>query len=549
MSKRGEGTRELRRHSATVGRMTALSRVLGFAREMLMADLFGISLAKSAFDVAFRVPNLFRRLFGEGALSAAFIPMFSDVLEREGREAAATLAARTAGLLAGVLSVIVGIGVVGCHLAAGWVEEGTRAAAVLPLLAIMLPYALLICLVALVMGALNAMRHFALPAFTPVVLNVVWIIVLVAVCPFLPDQGTTRVTALAWGILGAGGLQLVIQLPLLRRLGLRPRLEWGGWHDPRVRRVLILMAPAAVGMGVIQLNVCIDGILAMWAADWAPAALTYAERLVYLPLGIFATALGTVLLPTFSRQAAQEDTAAIHTTLNAALRHLSMIMTPAAVGLLIMAGPIVRLAFQSESGKFDDLAVLRTTRALWCYAPGLLVFSFQKALAPVFFALKDTLTPTRVAVRIVGLNLVLNILFVMTWPVEWKHAGLACATVLCSGVNAFVLGRLLHRRIGSPGWRQIGATSVRCMLAAIGMAAVLMLVMPTLQGWAGSLTPGEHLTPVIPKWVGIGRLRQLVSVGGAMVLGAGVYGLLLAGLCRREARALLATLRRRKRTS
>lgn len=510
--------------------MTALSRILGFAREILMARLFGTSLAKSAFDVAFRVPNLFRRLFGEGALSAAFIPIFSETFERDGRDAAGTLAARTAGLLAGLLSVVVAVGVMGCHLAAGWVDPASRAASVLPLLAIMLPYALLICLVALSMGALNAMRHFALPAFTPVVLNVVWIGILVLVCPRLPEDSSARVTVLAWGILIAGVLQLGLQIPLLRQLKLRPRFARGGWRDPRVRRILTLMAPAAVGMGVIQLNVCMDGVLALWAADWAPAALTYAERLVYLPLGIFATALGTVLLPTFSRQAAQEDIGALHGTLNAALRHLALIMIPAAVGLMVLASPIVRLAFLSETGAFDAVSAARTTRALWFYAPGLIVFSLQKALTPVFFALKDTLTPTRIAVRMVVLNLLLNVLFVLTWPYEWKHAGLACATVLCSAINALVLAVLVHRRIGSPGWKRILTTTGQATMAAAGMGLALALM----------VAPCRRL-------VGWGKRGDALTVGLGVAVGLGVYTALLALLCRREVRELVASIRRRGR--
>ncbi|MBN1557514.1 MAG: murein biosynthesis integral membrane protein MurJ, partial [Lentisphaerae bacterium] len=297
------------RHTAVVGSWTGLSRLLGFVREILMAALFGTSTAQSAFVVAFRIPNLFRRLFGEGALSSAFVPVFTDSLAHEGREAAWTLAGRVMALLSVVLSGIVLIGVAAAtgYLHAG--DPAPRTELVLALLRIMLPYMLCICLVALCMAVLNSFHHFLVPAATPVLLNVLWIGALVWVCPHFGETPEARIVGVAWAVLAAGVVQLAVQIPVLVRYGFRGRLSLRWRGDRRVWRVLALMGPAALGLGITQVNVVIDTLLALWIGSWAPAALSFSERLIYLPLGLFATALGTVLLPTFSHQAARNDPA------------------------------------------------------------------------------------------------------------------------------------------------------------------------------------------------------------------------------------------------
>jgi putative peptidoglycan lipid II flippase len=499
--------------------------VLGLVREVLMAVIFGTSLAKSAFDVAFRIPNLFRRLFGEGALSAAFVPVFTEAREKEGPAAANQLFGRIGTLLAAVLLIIVGLGVlVLLGLEKTW-SLGPKASAVIPLLRVMLPYVFFICLVALSMGALNSLGHFAVPAFTPILLNLVWIASLLWICPRFGASPDEQIFGLALGILAAGALQLLVQIPVLMKFGIRPSLSFR-LNDARVRRVLMLVGPAALGVGVHQVNVVIDGILALWVGDWAPAALTYAERMIYLPLGIIATALGTVLLPAFSKQVAREDVPEMIATLGASLKNILMIMLPATVGLIVLARPIVRLVFNWEGGLFDESSELYTSRAMVFYAGGLVVFSLYKVIVPAFYANQDMRTPVRIGLYTVALNLVLNIIFILTWPEGYQHAGLALATVISSAVNCAVLGRLLHLRYGNPGWTDI--------LKSFGAAAVGSLIMGFVVLFClGSVQKGFAGAALNAKWV------QAASVGVSIFAGMAIYGLWLFVISRDTMKTLI----------
>ena len=518
------------RSTAIIAAFTGLSRVLGLVREMLMAGLFGTSLAKSAFDVAFTIPNLFRRLFGEGALSAAFVPVMTETLTKEGLGEANKLVSRAMTMLGVTLAVIVlgGVLMLTAILGSG-MELGSKAAAVLPLLRIMLPYMFFICLVAMCMAVFNSLHHFALPAATPVLLNLVWIAVLVFLCPKMGRRPSERIYGVAFGVLVAGVVQLAVQLPLLMKHGIRPVVSFA-WRDRRITTILALMGPAALGMGVHQVNVCIDKLLALWAAPWAPAALTFAERLVYLPLGIFATALGTVLLPTYSRQAAEGNHDDIRTTLGQATSNLMVVMIPAAVGLGVLAVPIVRLAFEWRKGVFDADSTLQTARALWFYAPGLVVFSLYKMLVPAFYALKDTRTPVRIGLRVVGLNFALNVLFVLTWPRAYKHAGLALATVIASAVNSVALAWILTRRIGSPGWKSIALRAAKVAVAAGVMGGVAYAAYPWAEGLLGCYGVS-------------GKVAQLLALCGTILVAAGVYAAVASVVCRQEIRQFLAARR------
>lgn len=518
------------RATVIVSGCTATSRVLGFVREILMAVFFGTSLAKSAFDVAFRIPNLFRRLFGEGALSAAFIPVFTASLEQEGRDAANGLANKTITMLAVSLTAIVCAGLLIIGLTVHAAELGQRPAAVMPLLAIMLPYMVFICLVALAMAILNSLHHFTVPAATPVVLNIVWILSILAVAPLCGETPAQRIYGVAWAILAAGIVQLLIQLPALRAHGIRVRPAWH-WHDRRVRAVLLAMGPTALGMGVMQINVVVDGILALWVGAWAPAALTYAERLIYLPLGIFATALGTVLLPTFSRQAARGRPDEIAVTLARGIGSLMLIVVPAAVGLHVLAAPITELAFAWRGGQFDSRSTVLTARALRFYAPGLVTFSLYKLLLPLFYARRDPRTPLRVGLVAVGLNFALNITFVLTWPRDYGHAGLACATVLTSVFSCICLARFARRHIGPIGWLVLAGVAWKTLAAALVMAVASLAVHSGLAG-AGA-------TAAWPA-----KVQQLTAVGGGIAAGVAVYVVGIGLLCPDRLRDVWRRLRR-----
>jgi putative peptidoglycan lipid II flippase len=514
--------------------MTAISRVAGLVREQLMAYAFGTGLAKSAFVVAFTIPNLFRRLFGEGALSAAFIPVYIDTREREGPEEANRLVGRVAGLLVAVLGVMTALGILLALALQQWcVPPESRWAAILPLLRIMLPYAPLICLAALAMGVLNALRHFAMPALAPVFLNLVWIFALVVICPLLPDDPLIRIHAIAWAVVAAGAVQVAVQLPALARRGVTLRLLFSWRGDARIRRILLLMAPMMVGVGAFQINVVVDGFLAMWAAKWAPAAVQYADLIVYLPLGLIGNAFGTVLLPTFSRQAARDDHAGLRATLESTLRHVLVIATPAAIGLTVLALPIVEILYIWPNGKFGPQDAIWTMRALAALAPGLLFFSLQKALTPAFYALQDTRTPLRVALWGVGMNFVMNVVFVLTWPEGWKHAGLMVSTVLVSLVNTVALTRELHKRIGAPRTRVLAPTATGVAIATAGMG---------LAAWEAHLWLNSALRPLVHP----AKLLQVLTLGGAMLVAMAAYLLLAYLLCRPALREVLADFRQRK---
>lgn len=490
-----------------VGSFTLMSRALGLVRDVLMAGLFGTSLSMSAFAVAFTIPNLFRRLFGEGALSAAFVPVFVESRKKDGDASAWDMARKVVTLLFVVLLSLVVLGILVISAWLAFAEPGDRVNLILRLLRVMLPYALFICLAALSMATLNSYGHFTVPAATPCLLNIIWITALAVMCPMLAVSPVARIRIVAWAVVFAGVVQLGVQLPVLIRYGYRPGLSFD-WSDPRIVRILTLMGPAALGLAITQFNVVIDRILAAWIGSWAPAALFYSERLIYFPLGIFATAMGTVLLPTFAHHAADDDGEEMKSTLNHSLRNLLFVMIPAAVGLFALAGPIIRMIF--EWGVFDARSTRLTAIALKFYAPGLIVFSLAKVFVPAFYAMQDTRTPVRIGLWTVAINLTLNIVFVLTWPTEMKHAGLALATVLAETFYAVVLAVVLHRRMGSPGWVRIVGGALRALLAAIlmGLSAAWLqnVVSELLVGWGAAV-----------------KVTQLVSVFAAMVGAALVY--------------------------
>ncbi len=518
------------RSAFVIGGFTSISRVLGLVRDFLTAGFFGTSLAMSAFVVAFRVPNLFRALFGEGALSSAFIPVFIDAREKEGEERAWLLARKVISLVGVVLLGVVMLAMAVLTVVLRRPDLGPRIALILPLTRIMLPYMMFICLAALSMAILNSYHQFALPASTPSLLNIVWILFIVFVCPRMGDTPEQQIYGVAWGVLCAGLVQLGIQLPALARRGYRPGFLLD-LRDPRVLRVFTLMGPAALGLAVYQVNAVVDSLLAVWVGEWAPAALFYSERLLYLPQGILATALSTVLLPVLSSHAARADYAEMRRTIQHSLRKLFFVMAPASLGLLALSRPIIRMIF--EWNRFDAWSTILTSRALAFYAPGLLVFCLAKVFVPAFYATQDTRTPVRVAVSCVALNFALNLAFILTWPTYWKHAGLALATVISEGVNGFTLAWFIHRRIGSPGWKPILASAGRILAAAAFMAVCAAGTCMTLARWGAA----AGLAP---------KLVQVISVLGAIGIGIGVYAAAAAALRCPELGHVVEALRRRQ---
>lgn len=523
--------RNVIKSAAVVGSFVLLSRIFGLVRDIIFANYFGTSLAKSAFDVAFRIPNLFRRLFGEGALSASFIPVFTETLQHEGQEQAWTLARRVITFLVVILSEITIIGIICITIFLHFACPADRICLVLELLRVMLSYALFICTAALSMAILNSFHHFMVPAATPVLLNLVLIGTMLWICPHMGNSSEERIYVVAWAVFVAGILQLIVQLPVLMRYGYKPGFSFN-WSDSRLRKVLLLMAPAALGVGVTQINVTVGQVLAYRVADWAPAALSYAEHMVYLPLGLFATSLGTVLLPAFSRHSANSDFGQITSMINKALRHLMFIMIPASVGMIILANPIISLIL--EGGSFSAESTWLTARALQFYAPGLFAFSLCKIFAPAFYALKDTATPVKISLCAIALNFCLNVAGIMFLPFYYKHTSIALGSVIAETVNGIVLAWLLTRRIGSPGWSQVFNSLARILISALIMGM-------------GVYFANNYLADLLADSSMSHKLATGLRVFGSIGVGIVIYAVAALTLCRDEFGEIMTALRQKKR--
>ncbi len=468
------------RNAATVSGFTGLSRILGLVREILMANFFGTTLVKSAFDFAFRIPNLFRAIFGEGALSHAFIPIYQEARTRDGAHTANAFAGKVLTLLAVVLSSVTAVTILVLQLIRSTMPYGSQTETVLRLLSILFPYLIFLCLAAACMGILNSVDKFALPAAAPMLMNVVWIATLIFIIPRIREDLDFRITVLAWAVVFSGFLQLGCQtLPFFKK-AIRPTFSFR-WRDPRLKRMFILFGPAALAMGIRDINMLIDGLLALWIGPWAQASLVFAERIAYLPLGLFATALGTVLLPELSKLADRKSEIMHHRLLQAIFATL-LVMLPAAAALMFLAQPIVQLIY--ERGAFDTESTMLTSRALMAYAPGLIVFSTLKMLLPAFYAQQDTRTPMLCGAAAVGLNFCLNITLIFLLPPNWRHAGLAAATVGASIANTTVLACILFRRSAMPDWKKIGGAAIRITLCTLIMVAALALAQRYLQQWS-----------------------------------------------------------------
>ncbi len=469
---------KLLRHASVVSVMTAISRIAGLVRELIMAYYFGTSAVQSAFVVAFRIPNLFRRLFGEGALSNAFIPVFTELLVREGKESASRFASRVMGLQSTVIGLLVILLMVATWLVEPLFEPDSRWRIIFPLMRIMLPYALLICQVALVSAMLNTQQQFRISSLTPVILNLVWIVALV-VCPWVSDQAMGRVQFISYAILIAGFCQLAFQIPTLRACGLSFGFDFSlkGWRSsPQIRTVLFMLAPTALGAGLDQINICIDGYLAYYAASWAPAAMEYADRIAYLPLGMFSTAFVTVLTPSYSYFVAQGDYAGLQRTMERALRNLAVIVAPTMGVLFFLAPALVEAIYVWPNGKFDLQSARYTSLAVMAYAPGMFIFSFQKCLTPAFFAMKDTLTPVKISMACIALNFFLNITSILVLPELYRHVGLVTSTVIASLVNGCVAASILRRRKNLPVFAQFLPTAAKACVAGVIMALICLVV-------------------------------------------------------------------------
>jgi putative peptidoglycan lipid II flippase len=462
--------------TATVGGMTMISRVLGFVRDVIIARYFGAGMGADAFFVAFKIPNFFRRLFAEGAFSQAFVPVLAEAKEKRGHEAVKHLVNAISFRLGGILLLLTAFGVFGSSLwmlvfAPGFVDDPQKFQLAADMLSITFPYLLLISLVAFSSAIMNTYNRFAVPAFTPVFLNLVLIAFAVWVSPLLEIP----VMALAWGVLVAGVVQLLFHLPFLYKLDLLPHPTRES--DPGVGEVKRLMLPALFGVSVAQINLLVDTILASFLVTGSVSWLYYSDRLMEFPLGVFGVALATVVLPGLSKKAANENWQGFREDLDSALRLVWIIGLPATLGLLLLAHPLMVTLF--HYGAFTDHDVQMSGASLMAYAFGLLGFILVKILAPAFYARKDMKTPVKVAVVALVTNTVLNLLLIG----PFAHVGLAAATTISAFVNAGLLYWYLQKQqvfAPLPGWRKLGA---KILLGNALLVVFLLWLSPPLNDW------------------------------------------------------------------
>ena len=495
----------LLRSTAVVSGMTLLSRIFGLLRDMVFAWVFPVGAGTDAFFIAFKLPNFLRRLFAEGAFSQAFVPVLAEYKVKADPQATAELVARVAGTLATVLFLLTLLVVVATPLfvmliAWGYIGEPEKIALTSDMLRITFPYILFISLTSLAAGILNTWNRFAVPAFTPVLLN----LSLIACALWLAPHLERPVMALAWGVFIAGVVQLGFQLPFVARLGLLRWPRWGG-RDPGVRRIGRLMLPGILGSSAMQINLLFDIVIASFLAEGSITWLYYSDRLMEFPLGVFGIALATVILPGLSEQHALTRPDAFSRTLDWAVRWVVIIGLPAAVGLGMLAGPLLATLFYR--GAFTATDVTMAGYSLFAYAFGLLGFMLVKVLVPGYYARQDTKTPVRISLVAMLVNMIFNVLAVLALlaiDFPGPHMGLALATALSSFVNALLLWRGL-RRDGiyrpAPGW---GALLVQVGLASLGMGLLLWWLAGGIESWlaADTFERAFRLAGVVTAGVG-----------------------------------------------
>ena len=502
-------SRSLLKATAVTGGMTLISRISGLVRDIVFARLIGAGsgIAADAFYVAFRIPNFLRRIFAEGAFSQAFVPVFSQVKGGDDVLATRQFLNRVTGVFALVLFVVTLIGTLAAPyivmaLAPGYVADPHKYSLTVTMLRIMFPYLMFISLVAMAGGILNTYGRFGLAAFTPVLLNVCLIAAALLVAPRMQEP----VLALAWGVFVAGMVQLLFQLPALHRLGLLPRPQLH-FRDPAVRRMFKLMLPATFSVSVAQVNLLVNTLLASFLVTGSVSWLYYADRLMEFPLGVFGVALGTVILPSLSRDHARASAETFSHTLDWALRIACFISVPAMVALAILADALMITLFQY--GKFNAHDVTMAASALVAFAIGLPAFVLIKVLAPGFYARQDMKTPVRIGVISVIVNIVASLVLVF----QFRHVGLALATTIAAVVNAALLYRGLRARgVYRPdgGWPGF---LLRIAVAAAAMGALLW--------WDGADSA---------KWLNAPALERILRLAFWVVAGMLTYMAVAIGL-------------------
>ena len=475
----------------TVSLCTLLSRILGLARDIICASFFGTSLAWDAFVVAFKIPNLFRRLFGEGALSAAFIPVFTEYLETKGKKDAWELVNVTGTLLFIILGSLVVLAEISFSIIPTVFSLNSKWELVLNLLLITFPYMMFICMVAFAMAVLNSLKHFLMPALAPVALNACWILGVLFLTPAFGDTLDTKIFGVAAVILIGGMIQLAIQVPVLRKEGITfwPSLQFS---HPGLKRIITLMLPIIFGLAVVQINVLMDSFIAMAFAKppdgaehftlagisipyplqtGAASVLYYGDRLIQFPLGVFGIAMATAVFPYFSTYAARKDWTNFNDTFNQAIRVILFIGIPASVGLILLREPLVELFY--ERNAFTAESTLRTSTVILFYAIGVWAYSTSHVIIRAFYSIQDTKTPVKVGAGMVGLNLILNLTLI--WFL--REGGLALATAISATIQIIILFALLCKKLNITGHKHIITSATKTLIATFFMYVTCWIIL------------------------------------------------------------------------
>jgi putative peptidoglycan lipid II flippase len=490
---------------ATVSSMTLLSRILGFVRDAVIARAFGAGLYTDAFFVAFRLPNLLRRLFAEGAFSQAFVPILGEYRNTRAQDETRALVDHVATLLALALIIVSALGVVAAPwiiyvTAPGFTASPDKFQVTVELLRITFPYILFISLTSLAGGILNTWSRFSVPAFTPTLLNVAFIVFALWLAPYFDPP----VKALAWAVFAGGALQLAFQLPFLARIGMLPRFRLQ-MRDPGVWRILKLMGPAVFGVSIGQISLLINTIFASFLVTGSVSWLYYADRLMEFPTGLLGVALGTILLPSLTKSFADKTTEEYSRLLDWGLRLTVLLALPCAAALALLAVPLISTLFHHGAFTWQD--AMMTRQALIAYSVGLLGLIMVKVLAPAFYARQNIRTPVKIAVITLVATQLMNLAFIFI--LQLQHAGLALAISVGACINAGLLFYKLRRHgifQPQPGWLGFLSRSVTALLL---MSAALWLAMGVESSWL-----------LDRAWIRVGRLALLVVLGAVVYLGS-----------------------------
>ena len=502
---------ESARAASKVSLAVLISRVLGLVRDQVFAKLFGAGLYNDAWLVALRIPSLLRDLFAEGALSTAFVPTFTEHLQNRGRLDAwhlANLVLSGLLILLGFLTLLffffsdffVSL------LAAGFSTVPGKVEITSTLIKILAPFLMLIAMASVAMAILNTLNHFFLPALAPALFNVTLILCGLFLVPEFENRGVVPIYAMGFGALAGGFLQYAVQIPLLRKEGYRFRFRLSLQH-PGIRKMARLMAPAIVGVSAVQINVLVNTQLASFLQDNGPVSwLSYAFRIIYLPIGLFGVAVGIVNLKEVSVFAAKGKYQDLKETVADSLKMISFLAVPSTVGLIILARPIVRVLF--ERGGFTSADTLATSYAVVAYSFGLFAYSCIKVYVPTFYALNNTRTPVRISLTAVAVNIFLNLTLILLLPTGYKFIGLALGTAVSVSLNSTLLAISFRGRLGSLAKFHLRKTIGQVVTASLVMGLVVFVMDRTLE----------------QRWGQIGTFTDLGILAACVVAGALTYG-------------------------